>query len=164
MYSKIMKILWNHRSTRLGTELWKKVFRSSCFLIFLPILLLSCKKDEKGRVPDVAVDIYININKPDHSDLQTTGGWVYLTGGSKGIIVYRRSSNEFKAYDRHCTHRPSKDCGRAHVDSSDIKIHCRPCSGSEYSIMDGSVLKGPATQPLKSYGTSFDGDVLHIYN
>lgn len=136
------------------------------FLLFLSALvtLFSCGKEEKGNIPDVAVDIYININKPSYSDLQTTGGWVYLTGGSKGIIVYRRSGQDFMAYDRHCTYRPSKNCGRARVDSSNIKIHCRPCSGSEYSIMDGSVLKGPASQPLKRYGTSFDGDVLHIYD
>ncbi len=134
------------------------------FLVLISIFLYSCDKDEKGKIPEVDVDIYININKPSYSDLQTTGGWVYVTGGSKGIIVYRRSSNEFMAYDRHCTYRPEKNCGRAQVDSSDIKIHCRPCSGSEYSIMDGSVVKGPATQPLKRYGTSFDGDVLHIYD
>jgi nitrite reductase/ring-hydroxylating ferredoxin subunit len=128
------------------------------------VTILSCDKEEEGDIPDVPVDIYINVNKPSYSDLQTTGGWVYLTGGSKGIIVYRRSSREFMAYDRHCTYRPNKNCGRAQVDSSNIKIHCRPCSGSEYSIMDGSVLKGPASRPLKQYGTRFDGDVLHIYN
>lgn len=130
----------------------------------LLLLFAACDKEEKGNVPEVDVDIYIDVNKPSYSDLQTTGGWVYITGGSKGIIVYRRSSQKFKAYDRHCTYRPSKNCGRAKVDSSDIKIHCRSCSGSEYSIMDGSVLKGPASQPLKPYGTSFDGNTLHIYN
>lgn len=136
----------------------------SLLLLITGVTILSCDKEEEGDIPDVPVDIYINVNKPSYSDLQTTGGWVYLTGGSKGIIVYRRSSREFMAYDRHCTYRPNKNCGRAQVDSSNIKIHCRPCSGSEYSIMDGSVLKGPASRPLKQYGTRFDGDVLHIYN
>lgn len=137
----------------------------SIFLLLFPFLLLfSCDKDKENQIPDVPVDIYINTNKPSYSDLQTTGGWVYITGGSKGIIVYRFSANDFKAYDRHCTHRPSENCGRAQVDSSEIKVHCRPCSGSEYSIGDGSVLKGPASRPLRQYGTEFDGNVVHIYN
>lgn len=151
-----MKVLWNvHIKPGRGPFL---------FFAFLLLFLHSCDKDEEERIPDVAVNISININKPSYSELRATGGWVYLTGGSKGIIVYRFSSDEFMAYDRHCTYKPEENCGRARVDSSDIKIHCRDCHGSEYSIADGSVLKGPASRPLRRYSTSFDGSIVRIYN
>ncbi|NBW83641.1 hypothetical protein EBR21_18000, partial [bacterium] len=52
-------------------------------------------------VPFVPVDITIDIQLPSYSDLQGVGGWTYLNGGSKGIIVYRKGIDEFVAFDRH---------------------------------------------------------------
>lgn len=143
----------------------KRPFLKKGFLFLLfAFSTLQCSDEQKGEIPNVALDLYLNVNQPRYANLQAIGGWEYLTGGSKGLIVYRRSNDTFLAFDRHCTYRPSENCGRAAVDSSNIKIHCRACNGSEYSIADGTVLKGPANQPLRRYGTSFDGNVLHIYN
>lgn len=159
---ELSKVIEMERIVRsLGSR--ASLIKGSLLLLFA-FSTLQCAEEQKGEIPNVPLDIYININEPRYANLQAIGGWEYLTGGSKGLIVYRRSNDTFLAYDRHCTYRPSENCGRAAVDSSNIKIHCRACSGSEYSIQDGSVLKGPATQPLKRYGTSFDGDILHIYN
>ena len=33
-----------------------------------------------------------------------------------------------------------------------------------FSVLDGSVIEGPATQPLKRYNTQFDGQILRIWN
>ena len=38
------------------------------------------------------------------------------------------------------------------------------CSGSEWLLLDGQVLKGPASYPLKEYQTVFDGTNLTITN
>ncbi len=137
--------------------------KTALFLGFLVTATGGCKKED-SKVPYVDVNITINLDQPEYHDLRTTGGWLYLTGGSRGLIVYRLSSDEFKAYDRHCTYKPSEDCDPALVDSSDIKIVCRDCHGSQYSITDGTVIKGPANEPLREYSTSFDGTLLRITN
>lgn len=143
----------------------RTLFRKAMLLIGSMFLLgvQGCDKDE-SNVPHVNVDITINIDQPSYQDLRTVGGWLYLTGGSKGLIVYRRSQDEFKAYDRHCTYRPEENCDPARVDSSDIKIVCDDCHGSVYSITDGTVIKGPASQPLREYSTHKENSILRITN
>jgi nitrite reductase/ring-hydroxylating ferredoxin subunit len=132
------------------------------YIIPLLLLITSCKKDDTG-IPYVRVDIYIYTTDPNFVNLNAVGGWVYITGGSRGIIVYRSSNTEFKAYDRHCPYKPEDACGRVEVDSSNIQV-VDPCCGSKFLLPDGGVTQGPAGMPLKSYGTSFDGSVLHIYD
>lgn len=134
-------------------------------LLFVGALLLptACRKAQPGGVPLVAVDIAINVNNPVYVDLAVPGGWLYLTGGSQGIIVYRVSNNEFTAMDRHCPYRASDLC-RVGVDSSEVVARDEGCCGSAFLITDGSVIQGPSALGLQRYNTSFNGTVLRIYN
>src|SRR5688572_17007098 len=87
-----------------------KVFKSkicsfACIfslLLFFFISFLGCKKD-KNEIPDVYVDIYVYVTDPAFSPLNAISGHQYFTGGSQGVIVFRKSQNEFMAYDRHCS-------------------------------------------------------------
>ena len=124
--------------------------------------LTSCKKDDDA-VPNVSVNIVISTTDPSYNDLNAVGGWIYLTGGSRGIIVYRYSIDEFMAYDRHCTYEPLESCAIVEVDQSGI-IAEDLCCGSQFLLTDGSVIDGPASVSLKLYQTSFDGNNLFVYN
>ena len=110
------------------------------------------------------VNFYVNTTDPGFIDLNGVGGWVYVTGGSKGIIIYRKSVTEFMAFDRHCPYHPSDACSRCEVDTTNNLFVFDNCCGSKFLITDGSVQQGPAYVPLKSYYTSFDGLILHVYN
>jgi hypothetical protein len=138
-------------------------FLSSLFLIILCLLSGSCKKDTDNNVPNVEVDIYIYTSSPSFINLNAVGGWVYISGGVRGILVYRRSSTEFMAYDRNCTYNSTDPCATVVVDASNI-IAKDTCCNSQFSMYDGSVVSAPATLPLKGYHTTYDGNVLHIYN
>jgi len=139
-------------------------------VIFLSCLILligegatfsGCKKD-KEQIPDVYVDIYLYATDPAFSPLNVISGYAYVAGGSKGILVYRKSQNEFLAYDRHCTYKVSEG-NQVVVDASGLLAVDSKC-GSKFLITDGSVNQSPAVNPLKRYQSSFDGTVLHIYN
>lgn len=125
--------------------------------------MAGCKKDNPNTVPNKAVDIYLYTNNPSFINLNATGGWVYITGGVRGILVYRKSPSDFMAYDRNCTYQSSDACATVIVDATNI-IATDTCCHSKFSIFDGSVTQGPAGLPLKAYSTTFDGNVLHIYN
>ena len=131
-------------------------------LIGTSFLPSSCKKDE-SQIPKVPVDIYLYASDPYFTNLNAVGGWIYLTGGSRGILVYRKSTNEFMAYDRHCPYQPQETCALVEVDVSNL-ICFDYCCGSRFLITDGSVQQGPAFQPLKRYAAAWDGNLLHIYN
>lgn len=139
---------------------------------FLPFILLGtsllpgCKKDQNANVPLVGVDIFINVNLPEYNALVVTGGWAYITGGSQGLLVYRKSPEEFVAMDRHCTYRPEDLC-KVYVDDSQViardTVSTNAC-GSAFLLLDGSVIQGPAVMGLKRYNTTFNGTTLHIFN
>jgi len=116
-------------------------------------------------VPYVYVDLYVNISLPSYSSLNAIGGWVYVSGGSQGIIIYRQTADQFSAYDRHCTYNAENPCGSASVDSTNSFVNCS-CDGSQYQLYDGLVIQGPATYSLKGYQTSFDPmtNTIHIFN
>jgi nitrite reductase/ring-hydroxylating ferredoxin subunit len=128
---------------------------------WLPGTFSSCKKD-KETVPYVYTDLYLYTTDPAFSPLNATGGYAYLAGGSRGIVIYRKSQNEFMAYDRHCTYKVA-DGNTVMVDASGLIAADAAC-GSKFLLTDGSANQGPAINPLKQFQTAFDGTVLHIYN
>jgi nitrite reductase/ring-hydroxylating ferredoxin subunit len=137
----------------------------SHLLLPLCILLLTpgCRKDKQVDVPLVNVDIEININLPEYNALAVTGGWAYVTGGSEGLIVYRKSPDEFTALDRHCTFQPEDLC-RVTVDDSQVMARDTSCCHSAFLLLDGSVTEAPAVLGLKRYNTTFNGTILRIFN
>lgn len=124
----------------------------------------SCVKNN-NLVPYVHVDLYLNLYLPSYSSLNAIGGWAYVSGGSRGIIVYRQSSELFATYDRHCTFNADNPCGIAELDSTFTFVECA-CDGSEYQLYDGLVIQGPATFSLKPYRSTYNSmnNTLHIYN
>jgi nitrite reductase/ring-hydroxylating ferredoxin subunit len=132
-------------------------------LLATMLLAFGCKREERGGVPLTTVDISINVNNPSYVDLAVPGGWLYLTGGSLGIIVYRRTNEEFVAMDRHCPYQPGDLC-RVFVDDTEVIARDTLCCGSAFLITDGSVNQGPAALPLQRYNTSFNGTILRIFN
>jgi len=139
----------------------KSFLSLTAFLILLSIG--GCKKDNNNGVPITPVDIYLYTNNPSFVNLNGVGGWVYITGGVRGILVYRKSPSEFMAYDRNCTYQSSDACATVVVDATNI-LATDTCCHSKFSMYDGSVTQAPAGLPLKAYNTTFDGNVLHIYN
>lgn len=134
------------------------------FLIFA-FSTLSCKKPNTSThpVPSVPVNILVYTNDPLYFSLQSIGGWQYISGGVQGIILYRKSAEEFVAIERASTQAPSDSKSRVQVLSDNFTLK-DSVSGSTWSILDAQVTKGPATWPLRLYGTSFNGQSLRIFN
>ena len=131
-------------------------------IVLLIIVVASCKKDNTNDIAQNYVDYYLYINEPSNIALNAVGGWMYVPAGTKGIIVYRRSQSEFTALERNCTYDPNAPCSLVKVLSGISSIDS--CCNSRFSIYDGSVINGPATQPLYQYNTTFDGSTLRIFN
>jgi nitrite reductase/ring-hydroxylating ferredoxin subunit len=126
------------------------------------VLLGGARCNEQRQIPFVQVNFEIDLNLPAYQPLTAPSGWIYVSGGSRGIILYRRSQDEFMAYDRHSTYNVDEAC-RVTVDEDNILIS-DPCSESQWVITDGSVVNGPAVQGLQQYNTSWNPPVLRVFN
>ena len=125
------------------------------------LLFTSCKKDET-QVPYVTVDFTIYVTDPLYINLNAVGGWMYVTGGSKGILLYRKSIDQVMAYDRHCTYKIEDAC-QVEMESNNFTL-VDSCCFSKFEVDNGSVVQAPATVYLKQYSNDFDGTILHVYN
>lgn len=134
----------------------------SILILSLLFLFAGCR-DNNNAIPLVAVDKEINLTLPSYSALSVPGGWAYVSGGSKGLLIYNRGNDEFVAFDRHSPYNVDDAC-TVSVDTSNNVEVVDPCSGSKFSLYDGSVTNGPATLPLKQYNTYLSGTILRIYN
>ena len=133
-------------------------------IFFMTNAFVSCKDDDRnGNIPLVEVYFQINLDDPDYIQLKNICGWEYINGGSRGIILYRLSNEEIKAYDRHCTFQPSSTCALVSVDATNFTAS-DVCCGSSFLLNNGSVSNPPATFPLKEYNTNFDGTNLIVSN
>ena len=78
------------------------------------------------------------------------GGGVVLK--DDGVVVTQPTEGEFKAFSAVCTHQ---GCVVASV--ADGAIVCN-CHGSQFSVVDGSVLSPPAGAPLAEQPVKVQGD------
>lgn len=133
--------------------------------LFLVLLITSgCGKDDNHpEIPDVPVSFVIDPNSTEYLELSHISGWIYLTGGYNGILVYRASMTDFMAYDRACPYDFQDSNARIEMEVSGITCVCPVCN-SKYIITDGTPFEGPSRYMMKQYQTTFDGSLLYVYN
>lgn len=108
--------------------------------------LSGCGGNEPAAPPTEAVTIPL-ANVP-------VGGGVIMADGA--YVVTQPTEGAVKAFTKICTHQ---HCPVSRIDGSDIVCDCH---GSRFSIADGSVTNGPASEPLESFPAVIDGDSVHV--
>jgi hypothetical protein len=137
-----------------------------CAFLMLMILVPfagGCDKEKRERVPNIYVNFTIDITSGQYTELQLIGGWIYVTGGYRGIILYRNTLEEIVAMDRTSTYKPETLGNQVFVEPGS-PIAVDTAGGMRYLLMDGSVIEGPVSIPLKRYRTTFNGMMLSVYN
>lgn len=127
----------------------------------VPMAFLSCGK-AGDVVPSVAVNFEAALADPYLHALTVPGGWVYVNGGVAGIIIYRTPDGGYAAYDRCSSYQPEKHCAVT-VDESGFTA-TDPCSGSKFSLTDGTPVKAPATRSLRAYAVTHTPFEIFITN
>jgi nitrite reductase/ring-hydroxylating ferredoxin subunit len=121
--------------------------RKFIMILLTGVCLLSCGKGDP--VPSIPVNFQSPIN-PKYSALNSPGGYAIVNGyGVSGLILYNSQTRGIVAYDRCSSYQPEKKCAVT-IDASGFTV-TDPCSGSKFSLEDGTPVKAPATKSLRSY-------------
>lgn len=72
---------------------------------------------------------------------------------TSAAVVVRPSEDEVRGFSSTCTHQ---SCRLSSVDAETQTISCA-CHGSQFSMVDGSVLSPPATEPLPEVALRIEG-------
>jgi nitrite reductase/ring-hydroxylating ferredoxin subunit len=138
--------------------------RKLYFLLFVILISAGCKKEEPPpEIPNTYVNFTIDPNGTQYINLNVVNGWETVTGGYKGILIFRKSTNEFVAFERACPHDPQVSGAQVRVETSGVTCVCPSCA-SKYILTDGTPFEGPSRYPLKQYTTYYDGVLLHVTN
>ena len=131
-------------------------------LLVIPLAFLSCGK-QGDVVPSVPVNFQASLTDPRLSALNASGGYVVISGyGVAGLILYRTPDRNYVAYDRCSSYQPEKKCA-VNVDASGFTA-TDPCSGSMFSLLDGTPVKAPATKSLRSYIVNVSNFEIFVSN
>lgn len=87
------------------------------------------------------------------ADIPEGGGKVF---SDEKVVVSQPAAGDFKAYSTICTHQ---NCPM--TDLKEDTLSCA-CHGSQFSVLDGSVKKGPATRPLAAKRVTVSGDSITL--
>lgn len=123
---------------------------------------LSCGKDSTSNIPYVPVNFNTLLTDPRVSKLTAIGGAVTVSGGVAGIVIYHSQDGGFRAYDRCSSYEPEKKCA-VNIDDTGFQVE-DPCSGSKFSLNDGTPVKGPASRSLKAYYAYVQNNNIFVTN
>ncbi len=90
------------------------------------------------------------------ADVPVGGGTIVKDADENVFVVTQPTEGEFKAFSGICTHQK---CPVTEVSGDEIVCNCH---GSRYAIADGSVVEGPAPQPLAELTATVEGDEVVV--
>jgi len=137
------------------------IFVSTLALIL--IFSQSCDPDTSDDpIPYVPFqDVVINLTLPSNIGLASDGGYMYVNGGVRGLIIYRKTSTSYIAYERNCTYHPNEAGSTVDLQPQFQRMYDSFC-GSAFRFEDGRPIEGPATRNLQQYQTTLSGTTLTI--
>ncbi len=136
-------------------------------VILFSIAIISCKKNNQAQQnPNNQYPVNITIYKtdPQFFNLNVVTGWIYVNGGGKGIIVFRSGANDFKAFERECPHEGKTNASAILYFNNTQQYMFDTICKSRFSPYDGSIMQTPSAYPATQYNTSWDGNILRIFN
>lgn len=87
------------------------------------------------------------------TDIPEGGGKVFA---DQSVVVTQPTAGEFKAFSTVCPHQQQR------VNSVDNGVITCPAHGSQFSVTDGAVKKGPATSGLTAANIKVSGDSITL--
>ena len=142
-----------------------KAMKINTLLIVAALLagLTSCGGDHLCYTPIGPTNFSIEPNSASYSNLNHVGGYLYLTGGHRGVVVVRTGLDEFVAYERTCPN-DSTTAVEISADYGEAILECPECHSLFSVYADGAPMNGNVSPcPLYKYSTTYDGRDLWVY-
>jgi Rieske Fe-S protein len=89
----------------------------------------------------------------DTSEIPAGDGKIFK---NQDVVITQPAEGEWRAFSATCTHQ-----GCTVQSISNGTINC-PCHGSQFSIEDGSVVQGPASEPLAEKKINVSGGKIRL--
>jgi cytochrome b6-f complex iron-sulfur subunit len=102
-------------------------------------------------------ELCLDLGSPAYAALGSPGGAVLVEAPWDNIIVLRLSETAVAALSAFCTHQ---GCTVGFNAAQGVLV-C-PCHGAVFATPAGTVLRGPAREPLRTYSATLSGNQILI--
>ncbi|WP_179021659.1 hypothetical protein [Winogradskyella forsetii] len=140
----------------------KLLLTLSCVVIF------ACNSNDDNSncnfLFDAGVNLTVNLNLPQFSQLEFTGNGVYVSGqGNNGIWLWRASTSTLNAWDAADPSHPPAACSTLTDSGIGDIVVCGCDDANQYSLITGLSF-GENTQPctLQPYRVEFIGNNTYL--
>lgn len=141
----------------------------SILLIFSSLKIInSCgnREETSSCFPRSLISVQLNLNLPAYNNLQNIGGWLYISeqqSGTRGLIITKISSTEFRVYDRNAPHICPNTDTTLEVENGTL-VKCTK-DNAKWFLNSGAPASVSA-YPLKQYYYSYNPstNIINIYN
>ncbi len=141
----------------------KIVFVGAIFGIIA--LFSSCVEEQPKVIPDVFVDITINLDEPLYNHLNSINNAIKYPNqgyGGNGVIIYRYTYEDYLAFDATCPQHIANSTSINLDDGGSAGTGTCPHCKTVYHFANfGLANKG---YPLKLYSVSLNGRMLRVTN
>lgn len=140
-----------------------KPFLSLICLFFLT----SCSKNQEHEsckfLLNIGVNLTVNLNLPQYSQLQFAGNSVYIANVGNGGVIIASTGVDFYAWDAADPNHTQSDCST--LVNSGLNATCGCDDKNTYSLVNGQII-GDTALPcsLRNYRVEQNGNSLLIYN
>jgi len=141
----------------------------SLFLLFSFVLITTCSGDSVDNpnckfLVDYKVNLTINLNLPEYSQLKFAGNSIYEPNyGNAGIIITSLGNGQYFAWDASDPNHVPSNCSA--VKGTGLEGTCGCGDGNKYSFVNGQPLENASLVcALKNYRVEQNGDNLLISN
>lgn len=133
------------------------------FFIFICILFFACSDNTQlgNCLQNITIGVSTDLNNPININAQTPGGYTFLNGGAKGILLFNINGSTFVAFDLIC---PNADCSSPMTFENGLTLKCE-CDASEYSVhLGGAPQTNGSNCPAREYRVLKNGTSIRITN
>lgn len=141
----------------------KRIATHIVVIIAVTVLAAACGRESRCYVPIGLTNFTIEPNSAYYSGLNNVGGYMYLTGGHRGVVIVRTAYDHFVAFERTCPADSTTAVNISDEFGSSL-LECPKCHTLFVTKADGYPMDGGATAcPLYQYSTSYSGGELWVY-
>jgi hypothetical protein len=138
------------------------------FLSAISVLLFNCSRSSTPNencqfLLNIPVNLIVNLNLPQFSQLQFPSQSVYVQDGGNGGIILIRTGTGIEAFDAADPNRILEECSILQIDGPIASSSCE--DENQYNLFTGLAVENPDLNcPLKRYRVEQNGSTLRIFN
>lgn len=142
--------------------------KSTFVAVILFLILASCSNNSNENenckfLLDVGINVVVNLNLPQYSQLQFAGNSVYISNAGNGGILIASTGADFFAWDAADPNHAQSSCSV--LVNSGLNATCGCEDKNEYSLINGLPLNNSDLRcSLRNYRVEQNGNTLLISN